>query len=480
MGKSKLNHKLQAARTQRMLTLGEAAGFVGVDIQTFWRWEHGTQGIRPYALRKLCEVFGMPAEDLGFGRSAGDVDHAQHPEEASPGEKTRVGGNTSPQEMAQSLGVPNVTSHKLFEIGIKALSLVQKQQRWSYGELLAYIDPAIRRFFVEEQQKQDGRTISRRDAIELLASLPIALLGLDYTDSSLPVAEEVLPFCVASIPACWKLYFTGGITEIADVLPDYIFQLSLLAQQPSKYQKVAASLVSQAYQLDWLLALQHQDFGKALSSIKQSFQYADIADDSNLRLAALVRQAHISFHLHRPMQQVLLQQKAMQYCKDVSPLLQGWLYIVSAESYAHPQIGNEHEAQRLLGLAHDTFPDRPENDPNFSYVPINQYTLANHSILTHLHLKQPTQAWNILTEIEKDIPTAVVPRRVELLSRKTATLLALGDMHQTCESFELTVLSTKELGSALRYNEACETYEQMQLKWPQERKVKALVDLLKP
>jgi len=332
---------------------------------------------------------------------------------------------------------------------------------------------------VEEQHNQDGRTISRRDAIELLASLPLALLGLDYTDSSLPVAEEVLPFCVASIPACWKLYFAGGIAEIAHVLPDYIVQLSRLAEQPSKYQKVAASLVSQAYQLDWLLALQQQDFGKSLSSIKQSFQFADIADDSNLRLAALVRQAHLSFHLKRPMQQALLQQKAMQYSKEVSPLLRGWLFIVSAESYAHPQIGNEQEAERLLGLAYDTFPDHPEQDPNFSYVPINHYTLANHSILTHLHLKQPSQAWNIITKVEKDIPTTIVPRRVELLSRKTATLLALGDMRETCECFELTVLSAKELGSALRYNEACETYEHMQLKWPQERNVKALVDLLK-
>ena len=368
----------------------------------------------------------------------------------------------------------------LLEISTLVLSFVQELYQCSIDELLAYIRQALRG--VELQKQNQGEdNFSRRQALTFLVRLPAALFGLTKMRPLTHFfAEEVLPLYAASIPACWRLYFAGELTEIKHVLPEYLSQLSALAQQSSKYQKLAASLASQAYQLDWLIALQRQDFGNALSSIKRAFQYGDIADDSNLRLSALVRQAHIFFHLNRPMQQVLLHQKAMQYSEDVSPLLQGWLYIVSAESYADPQIGNEREALRLLGLAQDTFPDHPENDPNFSYVPINQYTLANHSVLTYLHLRQPREAWKILTEIEKEVPTAIVPRRVELLSRKTATLLALGDMHETCNSFELTIVSAKTLGSALRYNEACETYEQMQLKWHHEQKVKDLADLLQP
>jgi len=39
-------------------------------------------------------------------------------------------------------------------------------------------------------------------------------------------------------------------------------------------------------------------------------------------------------------------------------------------------------------------------------------------------------------------------------------------------------VSAKALGSNLRYNEICEAYEQMQVKWPHERKVQQLADLL--
>lgn len=82
----KPNYQLQASRRQKIWTLKEAAEAVGVDPQTFWRWENGEQRPQPYALRKLCEVFGMSAETLGFGRPSDDLDHAQSAEETFSGE----------------------------------------------------------------------------------------------------------------------------------------------------------------------------------------------------------------------------------------------------------------------------------------------------------------------------------------------------------------------------------------------------------
>ncbi len=66
---SVLNHKLRAVREEKMWTIPEAAAEVGVDVQTFWRWENAVQWPRAYALRKLCSVFDRSAEELGFGRS---------------------------------------------------------------------------------------------------------------------------------------------------------------------------------------------------------------------------------------------------------------------------------------------------------------------------------------------------------------------------------------------------------------------------
>jgi tetratricopeptide (TPR) repeat protein len=329
-------------------------------------------------------------------------------------------------------------------------------------------------------QQHEGKSTTRREALEFLVGLPLALMSLNSikSEKSVLLAEEVLPSYVTAIPACWRLYFDGGLATVEQVLPGYLVQLSTLAQQASSYQRLAASAASQAYQLSWLLALQHQDFGSALSAIKQAFHYGDIADDNHLRLASLVRQAHIFFHLKRPIQQLQLHEKALQYSNSVSPLLRGWLYVVLAESQAH--LGQEDEARHSLSLARDLFPEHPEDDPHFSYVPVDGFFFTNHEVLTQLHLNQPKQALERLSHIDKDVPTTVVPRRVELLNRKAEASLKLGDMEQTCVQVEAAGTFALQLGSDLRYSEACETFQQVQIKWPRERRVKALAELFKP
>jgi transcriptional regulator with XRE-family HTH domain len=457
-----MNRKLLTARKQKRWSIEKAAEVIGVGWRTYQRWEHGTQEPQLYNLDRMCKIFGAEPQELGFAHLV-EASAATTKTSLTPMTKL-VSGTTSVVDM--------------FEIGVMALLLAQQQYQYSTDELLTKVSYSLKEIEMH-RPNQDSGSFSRRQALLFLAKLPFAFLGLTRMGASSPLfAEEIIPLCATSIPACWRLYFLGGISEIEQVLPSYLMQLSTLAQQTATYQKLAATLTSQAYQLDWLIALQHQDFGRALASIKQAFMYGDIADDNNLRLSSLVRQAHIAFHLKRPMQQLLLHQKAMHYSNDVSPLLRGWLYVVSAESHAH--LGQEEEARRFLDFARETFPDHPEDDPNASYVPINQYTLANYEVLACLHLKQPKKAWDLLTEVEKTIPTAIVPRRVELWSRQTATSLALGDLDQTCTYFELNAVSAKQLGSNLRYNEACETYEQMQLTWPHEGKIKVLAELLQP
>jgi len=79
----KPNYQLRAAREDKLWTLEEAAEQVGVDVQTFWRWEMMGQRPRPYAMRRLRVVFGRSPEELGFGRSSADADHAQWAEETA-------------------------------------------------------------------------------------------------------------------------------------------------------------------------------------------------------------------------------------------------------------------------------------------------------------------------------------------------------------------------------------------------------------
>ncbi len=287
--------------------------------------------------------------------------------------------------------------------------------------------------------------------------------------------KEFLSRSDATIKYCWQLYYSGGAFLVEQFLPTFLSQVVPLAQQPSQYQETLASITSRTYQLSWLLNLQHQDFGQAFASTKQSLIYAELAQDSNLLLASLVRQAHTFFHLKNPTKQLFLHEKAMQYVQDASPLLQSWLYLVLAESHAHLQ--QEKEADHFLGLARDTFPEKPEQDPNYSYVPVDHFWFTNHEVMAYLHLHHPTDAWNTLTKFDKIDPT--VPLRVEFTNRQLATLYALGDLQEACSHFEVAAQAAKQSGSSLRYNEVCNVYVNMISKWPYEARVRKLEEFLR-
>ena len=460
------NEKLIAAREQRNWTQEVAAEKVQVSRVAYARWEE--QGIIPrlWSINMACEAFGMTPEQLGFRKYPSN---------------TSTSRSLVSMQPAQISGLKDIdtTSH-LVKVGVSALSLAQQMHGYTTDELLLSVEQELRRLDTMTQQ-HSAKNRTRREALEFLIGLPVALMSLNVVEpEKTPLfIEEVLPSYIAAVPACWRLYFDGGIVEVEQVLPDYLTQLSIFAQQESKYQKLAANSASQAYQLSWLLALQHQDFGAALTAIKQAFYFGDIADDNHLRLASLVRQAHVFFHLRQPIQQLQLHQRAMQYSGGVSPLLQGWLYVVLAESQADPLVGQQDEAKQSLSLARDIFPEHPEADPHFAYVPIDRFFFVNHEVLTQLHLNQPKQALEKLAQVDKDIPNTVVPRRVELLNRQASAALKLGDMDQTCNYVESAGSSALQLGSDLRYSEAREIYQRLQLKWPQERKVKALAELFK-
>jgi tetratricopeptide (TPR) repeat protein len=327
---------------------------------------------------------------------------------------------------------------------------------------------------MSKQQDQDN--LSRRETIKLLMAIPAATFGLTQSDK-LPMLQEdeVVSLCAVNVPLAWRLYFAGGLADVKQLLPTYIAQLSNIAVKPTRYGKQAAALASQAHQLGYLVALQNQDYGTALTEAQYAFHHAEIAEDANLQVASLIRQANLYHTLKRPTQTLQRYQKALQYSDKASSLLKGQAYIGLAEAYA-----SSHEEQQALyykGLAKDTFPQAPEDDIHFAYTHFNHFTLTNFEGLMYLHLDQPKQAWESFGQISKAIPTSLVPQRVELLSRQATTSVMLKEMEQSCTLVELAVTSALKLGSNLRFNEASETYEAMRVLWPNEPKVKTLDEL---
>ncbi|MGH2493778.1 MAG: helix-turn-helix domain-containing protein [Ktedonobacteraceae bacterium] len=435
------NTKLEAARLKKCWSVAEASQRARVSVNTFNRWERGLQVPHMATLAQVCETFDMTPQELGF-------EDVVTPKREMQGFGISQGRDTTSMES-------DTSTHTQLSASIEIQSLMSFSPKRKDG-------------------KNEG--ISRRQAVALLLSAPTMIFSTVQGFNRHPLyPDEVLTICRSSIPLCWKLYFEGGLTEVKQVLPVYLSELSILAAESSQLQQGAASLASQALQLASLLALQNQDYGTALSCTKKAFHYGDLAGDACLKAAALMRQAYVYFHLKYPVQALQTYQEAARHSEEISALLRGQSYLGLAQS--NGRVKNKQEAYYFLGLARDTFPENPETDSNFSYTHFNRFTFARFEGLTLLHLNEPKHAWEVFTRIDKIVPTIPSPKRVDLSMRQVITSIAMNELEYSCTLLETAVTSASALGSQLRINEAYEVYESMLDKWSNEARVKALSEL---
>lgn len=454
--KSIPNRKLEAARLKKRWSVEVASKKIGVSVNTFNRWERGLQLPQLETLDQLCNAFVASPEELGF----------EHVIAAK--RRTRM----SEQEQTNDILDASSPKHEIFVPTQKSASIARpgKQEfmiepiKKSYNEILS----------VPQDTGQGGTT--RKQTMALLVSTPSAIFDRSRgTSTPLLYPDEILLLSAVNVPLCWQLYFEGGLVELRRILPGYLLQLIALAQQPSRYQKEAAHLASQVHQLSYLLALQNQDFGTSLNHIQEALRYGQIAEDINLQAASLARKAYIYFCLSRNGHRLQTYEEALQFCRTCSPLLRGYIYAGLAETYASHQ--DEARAYEFLSLAHKHYPDRPEEDPTYIYTHFRWPTFYNFAGQVYLHLKQPEEAWEAFTTVDRLVPISEEPYRVELLVHQATTAVALGDLERSCTLLTIAVRSALALGSELRYNEICKVYALMQTTWSNEPRVKALGEL---
>ena len=458
------NRKLEAARLKKRWSIVVASKKVGVSVNTFNRWERGLQLPQLETLDQLCKAFDMSPEELGF----------ENVIVAKRRTKATIQNQVSTEKSVIDEQLPT-------NVAIQETPVSLPQSQHFRNELATYVKQVKKSLEeISQAQKSDiteqSEGLLRKQAVTLLVSAPAAVFGLAQdTRELLLYSDEVLSLSAVSLPLCWQLYYEGGFSELNRILPGYITQLSALAQQPSRHQKWAANLASQAHQLSYLLALQRQDFGTSLKHIQDATHYGQVAVDINLQAASLARKAYVYFCLHHDIQRLQAYQEALRFCNACSPLLKGYIYTGLAETHASRK--DDTMAHEFLKLARESYPDRPEDDPVYSYTHFRWPTFYNFAGQVYLHLNQPRQAWGAFANVDKLVPVSEEPYRVELVVNQAATALALGEQEQSCALLETAVKSARALGSALRYDEAYMIYERMQEKWGQEPRVKALENL---
>ncbi len=464
------NEKLEAARMNRRWSVALASKKVGVSINTFNRWERGLQVPQLGTLDQLCKAFALSPEDLGFETAVvakrqslissdfpahSDVSVSSNaPSYMSPSSATTLilphSNNISSTGRLSSDQPLSSVTHPRFESTKR--SLADMHQSW------------------QKHDNEEPKHVSRRHALAALLGAPAAVLGLSL-DTHSPVLQpaEILSLCEASIPLSWQLFFEGGILEVERLLPGYLSQLAMLIQHSSPQREQAASLASQGYQLASLIALQHQNFGMALSHARQAFAYAEQVQNPHLLTTSLIRQAQVHFYLQRTSPRLQAYEQALQYSDNVSPLLRGRVYIGLTETYS--QLGQEQEALRFLSLAHKVFPTQCDADPGFAYTHFNRWSLTSFEGQMYLNLGQHGRAWELIEHMDKTVPKALVPNRVELAVRQAAASVGLGDLEQSCSYVEAALHASIEVGNQLRYNEVCIIYETLRDKWKNESRI---------
>jgi tetratricopeptide (TPR) repeat protein len=340
------------------------------------------------------------------------------------------------------------------------------------------IDRLIKEFDTMEQQRSPGAgQLSRRDALMVIAGLPLTLLVKIQTGSMAPaLLEEFLAQCTASIAICWHLLKGTEFQPVEAVLSRYLPVLDKLAYQPSRYQKSIASLAAQGHILAATLTLHQNNLLAREAHCKQAIQLGQLAEDVNLHMTALKWLAVTYYYAKSPFKALQAYQKIEPFIDHISPLLRGSVYIKMAGAYA--QCGREPEALRYIRMAHEHFPENPEQDPCFLYADCGLQSLPLWEGLTYLDLGQPREAQSALERVEK-LPTIIVSERgrIEAINHQAEAALALGDQERFRAYIEMGVRGAKALGSEKRYNEAFDVYQQAKKLWRNEPGVKELRDL---
>jgi len=271
--------QLIAARHARHLSQDEVAAQLGVSKPTVHRWEKAGDVPQPLHLRKLCDLFGKSAADLGFSEP--------------------------PSEPTEDSSATQTSTDLYHEAEREPSVLVAFRQRHLVSRLMIQIwnwPPDDARYqklqwliLSELEGNAVSNDISRRDALRFLALVPVDMLGLSRFGAVFkrPFSyEDILKYCAAGIVACWKLRKEKELAFADLSVSAYIPTLQAMLKTATLPQrKAAADLLAQCFLLKAPLAWHLSTTDNAATYARQAETYSIVAENRLLQVVALKMQA---------------------------------------------------------------------------------------------------------------------------------------------------------------------------------------------
>ena len=454
--------RLSAARMEKGWSQEYVASRLNVDRITVQRWEQNRTTPQPYHLEQLCQLFGKTAVALGLVEEHLVVEqHTPEQEEATEGE-----------------GV--YTSFRASHFWLRLWHVVCNWPRNNarYHEL----QESLLLELEDTTSMTHDKSMSRRDALRLLAAMPIEICGLSAVKVVMkrPV-EEILTLCAAGVTACWHLRRGRELLFVSDTIARYLPTLKAIAHGASSTQrKAAADLLAQSYLLKSELACHVEGFNEAVAYTRLATTYSEGAEDTTLQSLALRTQAAVYSYANRWEQALQAGEQALSILETtqgtpIPPLVRSYIY--GGLAIYQARNGFKQKAFISLGKAHTAFFAQPPDDPAPIWVNHDKANLTLHDGLTHYHLGLQKEALDSLAQIHHD-PAKTETVRVEALIYQVMAEVnraeGIRDMVWCIDRWIQGMEGAKTLQSEQRFNESMHAYASLCAAWPAEPRIKEL------
>jgi len=493
--------KLALARIEKGFTQPKVAEHIGVDAVTVCRWERGIS--QPYLrhVKKLCDLYGKTARELGLA--------PLEPQEALSTPVVvgahRVGLSS---EVAENHSVePSFEKGHLFarlflpDIDLRLQYIMydwlHTKPSGSYTMLRHRLSQELEDYdsMTHEPSRHNQDTdMTRRTALRHLALLPIHALGLDALGATPNWApEDLLTHCAAGITACEQL--SKGLQDDMSlayaVLTTYLAPLKVVVEESSTHRKEASALVAQALLIKATLSVHREGPKRAVSYGKQALIYGKESGNISLQLVLLKRLAWMyacDMQERKALEMVLraksLFEKQQKKGTSIPHVLQSALYGGVAKYQARN--GQDGEALHAIHSAREAYLASSSDDSDTAIVDdFNYSTLIMEDGLTYYHLEQYEKALEIfgqaidLKTLAAKVPASSERVRIEIINNETLASLKSPqkNMELSVKLWTAGIQGAIDLHSEQRFNEALTAYNIMQALWPGDKRIKELRDL---
>jgi transcriptional regulator with XRE-family HTH domain len=478
--------QLIAARHACHFSQDEVAARLGVSKTTVHRWERAGDVPQPLHLRKLCDLFGKSAADLGF---------PEPPVEPTENVSVTQTSTDPHHEAAEANALTVFRQHHLTS------RLMIQIWNWPPGD--ARYQKLQWLIIAELEDNAMSNELSRRDALRFLALVPMDMLGLSPFGAVFkrPFSyEDILKHCAAGIVACWKLRKEKELAFADLSVSAYIPTLQEMLKTATPLQrKAAAELLAQCFLLKAPLAWHLATVSSAVGYAQQAENYGIIADNLLLQIVALKMQAAALYYANQWREALRATEKAKRLLEErdkrdqqkhasvaqaatepIPPLAQSYLYA----GLAIYQASSGHKEEALLSLqkAHTTFFAQTETPP--IWIDHSLGNLLLHDGGTHLHLGLYKEALDSFSQIETRYSrngqhqSCLVEATFEQVMAETSRDDQPRNMDRCIDLWQKGVNGARELQSQQRFAEAIQAYTAMRAAWPGEKRVKELREML--